>query len=278
MSLSYRFTTNSQGYSDWEWDSKEEKGLRVLALGDSFTEGFGAEQNQSWVAQISKLDTVKKIKWYNGGVSGSDPFINFFALNNELKQLNLDIVVQIYSSQDFDEDVLLRGGSSRFKDSGLLYKSIPKSEIFYAYSHIIRMIHRLRSGKVFFIPISELERNSTQTSFDELVKDYRNWAEKNQIHIILIFFHTDPYYYSLGRNMPEIDLQSKKINNWLTIKSISDCYREEYSERKDTFRQLWWKNDGHHNAQGYEMMAKCIEEVIELVIDSVYQRKMNQEL
>ncbi len=272
----FRFTTNSQGYSDGEWRLKDGREFRILALGDSFTEGFGAEQNRSWVAQISKSDTTKELKWYNGGISASDPFTNFFALENELYKLKPDMVVQIYTSQDFEEDVLLRGGMERFKNKQLSYKEKPKREIFYAYSHIFRMIYKLKSGRKIFIPVSELKKNNPKSSFAELVKNYNNWAEKHQITVVLIFFHTSSYYYSAEDYVSEIDLGSKRRSKWLMIKSLSDCYRKEYLNKGETFNLLWWENDGHHNAQGYQMMAKCIEEVIRPVIDSVYQVKINQ--
>ena len=39
--------------------------------------------------------------------------------------------------------------------------------------------------------------------------------------------------------------------------------------------QLYWVNDGHHNAKGYEMMAKSILPEVQTIIDSIRHSPIN---
>ncbi|MCO5249552.1 MAG: hypothetical protein M9887_11475 [Chitinophagales bacterium] len=269
----FQYFTNNWGYSDKEWDDKESEDFKVLALGDSFTEGVGAAQDSSWVAQIAQLENQKNIKWYNAGISASDPFSNFYALENELGKLNPDLIIQVYTNRDFEEDILLRGGYERFKDGKLIYPRSPSIEILYAYSHIFRMIHHFGIERGFFVSSSHLKKLNLQTSFRDLVDLYSAWAIRHQTHVILLFFHTDSYYYSLSDKTFSLDIGDRKMNDYLSIKSISDCYKKEAEKMGLDFNQLWWSNDGHHNAKGYKMMAECIDDVIKPILDSLYQTK-----
>ena len=276
--FSYQFVTNSWGYSDQEWTPNDSNSFKILVLGDSFTEGVGTPQDSSWVAQISKFDTAKKLQGFNAGIAASDPFTNFYALEKELKNLNPNLIIQIYTNQDFNEDILLRGGMKRFKNEYLSYPSHSKMEIFYAYSHIYRMIYHRKSDKRYYVSKSDLKKLDVESSFQELIQLYNRWTIQNQIPVLLIFFHTESYYYSIADSFYPLDIENRKVSQYLKIKSVSACYRNEFKKRGDSFHQLWWENDGHHNSEGYKMMAKCIEDVISQELISLYDEKMNQKI
>jgi len=72
-------TTNKLGYSDYEIQSrKSAKEIRLLCLGDSFTEGDGAPFEKSYVFQLrDKFLNSTNYYIFNAGKCGSDPFFNF---------------------------------------------------------------------------------------------------------------------------------------------------------------------------------------------------------
>ncbi len=252
----YLYKINSWGYSDKEWDTTNNNQLKILALGDSFTEGFGVTQDSSWVAQISKKYSDRNIKWYNAGISASDPFANLYNLQHELYKLRPDIVVQIFSNQDFDEDCLLRGGYDRFKNNHLEYDKAPVFESFYAYSYIVRLFYNHLTNRNYFISFKDLKKAQSENYFNQLVQLYNDWAQINQTQVILVHYSTDYNYYNVG-NLSKID-SSRKVSDYLKIESVTSCYQESILNDLDSFKSLWWKIDHHHTAQGYRLMSNCI--------------------
>lgn len=271
----FLFKTNSWGYSDGEWDTSNEKDLKILALGDSFTEGVGATQDSSWVAQISKKYVDRNIRWYNGGISASDPFVNLYNLQHDLNKLKPDIVVQIFSNQDFEEDFLLRGGYERFQNNQLKYQKAPYSEYIYAYSHIVRLFQNLLTKKEYYISLENLKNNQSTYYFEQLVKRYNDWAQKNQTQVILVYYNTNSYYYKLDEES-KLDSAPKAISEYFKIESVTACYQKAIHQDFDKFKKLWWRNDGHHNAQGYRLMSNCIYDLIQPTVDSTYAVKFHQ--
>ncbi|MCO5229641.1 MAG: hypothetical protein M9958_00655 [Chitinophagales bacterium] len=267
--FSYEYHSNSWGYSDKEWSEKKDGKCRIIAFGDSFTEAFGVSQDSTWVAQISRMDVKKREEWLNGGISGSDPFTNFYNLENELYRLKPNVVVQIYSNQDFEEDILLRGTYDRFKNGKLEYEKTPFVEYLYAYSHIYRWVHNSLTGRFFYIPIQKIRNISIDSSFAQLAKLYNDWAQKNEVHVILIFYDTSFHYFK--EKKLSIDKSYQTLGNYLTIASVTDCYHEKYLQDTLNYKSLWWSVDGHHNREGYTVMANCIHQIVEPIIDAKFQ-------
>lgn len=265
----FLFKTNSWGYSDREWDTTNKKEFRILALGDSFTEGFGVTQDSSWVAQISRKYHDRNIKWYNGGISASDPFSNLYNLQHELYQLKPDLVVQIFSNQDFEEDLLLRGGFERFKNNQLVYPKVPFFENIYAYSYIVRLFYNHFTKRNYFISFNDLNKSQSENYFNQLVELYNDWAQKNQVQVVLVHYCTDYNYYKVG-NLSKID-SSYKVSDYLKVESVTACYQESIQNDLESFKSLWWEIDHHHNAKGYRLMSNCIYNLIQPTVDSTYE-------
>lgn len=270
--FSYAYQINSWGYNDIEWDSTKPEGvLRVLALGDSFTEGFGAPQDSSWVAQIRNINFGRPIEWLNAGISAADPFINFHALRTELHRFQPDIIIQIISNQDLQEDIPLRGGLDRFKEDGSLnYSARPPFERLIAYSHLSRLLQSvLTIPRIFYR--AETKKEAIDASLEkvsELIDSYANWSIENQnVPIIIIPYQVSPQMYLEKQyKLEELYLMHSKSES-VAIISMFDCYKNRGLNNKRTFSRLWWPVDRHHTSQGYQMMAECIAEAIRPMIE-----------
>lgn len=95
---------------------------------------------------------------------------------------------------------------------------------------------------------------------------------------MLIFYHTDLFYYIKRKTVYPLDFDSELKDGNLYVRSLYDCYNREFLKLDENFKELWWQNDGHHNSKGYKLMAKCIDEVTRPIVDSVYTKKMNVKL
>jgi lysophospholipase L1-like esterase len=73
--FSYRVRTNSLGFRDREFSVKRGAKFRILALGDSFTFGFGVEVNQSWpkVLEARLRNAGYDVEIANLGRPGASP-------------------------------------------------------------------------------------------------------------------------------------------------------------------------------------------------------------
>jgi hypothetical protein len=95
--FSYPRKANSLGFADMEWPiMKKSHEKRILALGDSFTEGDGTPYDSSYVAILRTELNVLADSFYvmNAGACGSDPFYNYVNLKDRLLTYQPDIIIQ----------------------------------------------------------------------------------------------------------------------------------------------------------------------------------------
>lgn len=121
----WRFATNAQGFrSDRDIPYDKTPGrLRVLALGDSHTEGFEVRQEFTYSAVIERWlnshDTPTEV--INTGVSGFGTAEELAFLENEGIKYHPDVVVYGLYANDFDDNV--RSGLFAVEGGALTVKS-----------------------------------------------------------------------------------------------------------------------------------------------------------
>lgn len=127
----YSLETNSMGFRDVERSqTKPPKVKRILCLGDSFTEGFGAGADSTWPSILSRRlafleDSFEVI---NAGVYGTDPVIAFEIYKRHFKTFDIDhVILAINGSERFD--FFVRNGRECFLESGTVkFMDPPKFE------------------------------------------------------------------------------------------------------------------------------------------------------
>jgi len=106
---SWQFVTNAQGFRDQRDFNyvKLEGRLRVLALGDSHTEGFEVRQSQTFSAIIERYLNVRGVdaEVLNTGISGFSTAEEFVFLTNEGIRYDPDVVVLGFYANDFEDNV-----------------------------------------------------------------------------------------------------------------------------------------------------------------------------
>ena len=106
---SWKFVTNSKGFRDArEIAYAKPKGtLRVLALGDSHTQGYEVRQDETYAAALERFLTARGIpaQAINAGVSGFSTAEALAFLEAEGHKYDPDVVVLGFYANDFEDNL-----------------------------------------------------------------------------------------------------------------------------------------------------------------------------
>ena len=256
-------SVNSLGLSDKEHPlEKNENEYRIIGLGDSFTEGDGTHMDSTWLKFLEKKlkaqNLNKDVRFINAGVCGSDPFYEYKLLNDKLLAYNPDMVILCLNSTDIF-DVFYRGGMERFKEDGtVVYSKPPSFEPLFAISRISRLfIQKILHYNEMLIKKHSNSIELAEEKIFQLLLLFQNLSITKNFKLLIVFNPLDaevingytPMYNIIARlqnqtNIPHVDLLEYFIKNTQINKNNYTCY--------------YWKNDGHHNAKGYELFAEGI--------------------
>lgn len=256
--------SNSLGYSDQELTPRKSNDeIRVLNLGDSFTEGDGTDFDHSYVANLRRehsfLPDSTPITYFNAGKCGSDPFFGYKNYQDILASLDFNLVIQTLSTHDLENDLILRGGLERFQPN-LRLQLRPNNkflEHFYALSYVFR---------IFYLPFTDLNLLLSKLSFQEaiqktiqLIPVYQRECESHHATLVLVIL---PSKMEVVEDYPDYfkkliyELQKNKNIQLIDLRTQ---YRKKLTPDKQKFLQeYWWDIDWHHNTKGYQLMADGI--------------------
>lgn len=259
---------NSFGFADKEWQiRKPESKTRILALGDSFTEGDGAPQDSAYPILLEKI-LGNRYEVMNAGSCGSDPIFNYHNLEKRLLPYHPDIVLQTISDNDIFQDWGLRGGFERFIDDNTLRnRKAPIWEPLYAVSYTSRLFldELIASSLKFFSSDRYAFDPEVRKEKDKIIRNilnrYEKLASENQFKVYIIIL---PMKQDMGDSPYRFDTSSiqKYILNLQHVKYIDlkSRYQVFVPNKKELIENYYWKENGHHNSKGYQVMARCIAE------------------
>ncbi|MCF8463398.1 MAG: hypothetical protein K9G41_01050 [Flavobacteriales bacterium] len=256
----YPRSTNSLGLSDKEWQLKKPDSVfRIIALGDSFTEGDGAPADSTWPRLLEQQLTQKgqSVEVFNAGVCGSDPFQELMLLKYKLTEYEPDLVIVTISMQDLLEDIAVKGGMERFDPKQ--GKGPRFFELIYAYSHIARLIYNRVLGYSWVLVrenSSEFIEQITEKNIPELFKEFSEVIPNKNIMFVL-YPHQLQTEQGYVERLQQALYRNGKVRG-IAIRDLRPCYLEYINDSGSPTDSFWWKNDGHHNSEGYMMMAHCI--------------------
>jgi len=282
----YTIEHNSLAFAGPEWDTvKNPRALRIITLGDSFTEGDGAPQDSCYPVLLQKIldaDTIRTYEVLNAGVCGSDPVFGFKNLNERLMAFSPDIVIQTVSTNDALFDFLIRGGFERFTDDGKVrFKQAPKWEFTYAISYVLRVFFRAfgydASSPSEGMSSSEIEAQSNKI-LNEVAQKFDSLSNASGIKVIFVLL---PMKSELQEGKYDLNFSffEKRISEskGLTLFDLMPCYQRYAKMSGQELSDFYWKIDGHHNSRGYKMMAECISDEVRR-ISSNAENKQEEEL
>ena len=264
---------NSIGFSDKEIDTNKSDKIKIICLGDSFTEGDGANKDSSYVKFLDRSlhNKYQNLEIINAGRCGSDPFFDFKLLQDILIQYQPDIIIQSFTTNDLSFDMVMRGGNKRFKnDKTLSYQNNHWWTPIYAVSYSARILIQTIGGydkylinqKDYPHIIEKMKVESTQ-----LFEEYQNFTKEKNIDLIVFTLPFKDDFSKTENNDFHLEMKSNLSKFDLNFYNLQPCYEDEIKTNHAKFQDYYWIIDGHHNAKGYEMMAKCLEEIVTPLIE-----------
>ncbi len=258
---------NSEGLRDIEHNRSKLKGeYRIMALGDSFTEGFGVVYDDTWCSVLKRTlnkDSTNRVNIINGGFSGSDPFFSYRIFRERLISYNPDLVLLVINGSDI-MDVVVRGGNERFlNDSAVIYKPKPKLDYLFSKSHLFRFIIMKIYGYNWFL-IGPQERpgrlKEAKNNLAFVMDDFITLTSENSIDFAVIFhpFKKDILGGKYCRNFDFI--KSELVKNNIKFYDLLEFYQGKIDA--DNIYEYYWKEDGHLTPKGNVMFAEGIENFI----------------
>ncbi len=261
----YVLKTNSLGLRNEEISPiKDTNEYRIICVGDSFTEGFGTDEEHCWPRilerELSKVIKNKKINIINAGTAGSDVVFEYTFLTEKLLKYSPDMVINALNTSDIS-DLTVRGGFERFKSENVVkYKEPPSWEPVYARSYIFRhIIHDFYQLNELFIPKSgaKAEISNSVNIINSTLCRFKALSEKRGFVFVTILhpydnqiFDKNDYYSALENSISVID--GLHYHNMLAY------FKNDCGLYKDNLFQFYWKIDKHYNSKGYELMAEGI--------------------
>ncbi|HLP52850.1 MAG TPA: hypothetical protein VK154_18305 [Chitinophagales bacterium] len=257
----YERHANHLGFADKEWTLSKQGKKRIIALGDSFTEGDGAPPDSAFPALLQQMLNTSNdsVPWevLNAGTCGSDPVFDFEKLNGLLMPYQPDIVVQVISARDFTSDIEKRGGFERFKPGKTIaYKPLPA----WFYPAAVSNICQIVLGAIQYLgyPLAG-DENALKIKETELeiIDRYTTMARHKNFKVVFVVL---PYGPEVSAGSYKYDFATLKssLPHQAQLIDLLPAYRRWLAENDKKVTDVYWAYDGHHNATGYHMMATCI--------------------
>ncbi len=243
---SWQFITNKQGYrSNYDFSYDKAPGvLRVIALGDSHTQGYEVRQDYTFSAIIERYlsNNGYKAEVFNMGIGGFSTAEELVLLENEGIKYKPDYVVLAFCLNDFDDNIKaglfeLNGGELRAKSKeylpairieSFLYKLpftrfLSQNSYFYkllfetSWAYFQKLLHsKTEKGalKKNPIPKEELADYKVQLAGCLIERMYSLCKTNNIKFVILtipVILHEDKLVFHKGISSPLPDEMYQKI-------------------------------------------------------------------
>lgn len=277
--FSYPRTTNSLGYSDIEPRlNKDTNEIRIMTIGDSFTEGDGAPFDSSYPQLLKSIiqsnHPSANLSLINAGACGSDLYYDYTAYKLGLEKYKPDVVFFMVSTSDL-KDIFCRGGKERFKPDGTVsYKKAPWPEPIVAVSVVSRILF-IPFYNRGFIPrwgykkqlASEIER------ITRLMQELNDMAKASGSRIVILL-KPEIQECRAGKYEPDYTpiIEAGDILSNVRVCNLLSYYNNSNACGDNAYK-YYWRINKHHNSNGYKLMAEGAYATIAPVIDTIYRQK-----
>jgi lysophospholipase L1-like esterase len=263
----YEIRTNSLGFRDIEHPLAKPPGeFRLLAIGDSFTEGWGARFEHTWLNELGRRLNTKHagihIRTINAGVAGSDAFFGYRNLVDRLMVYQPDWVLVVINDSDI-LDVIVRGGMERFQPDGtIIGVDSPEMPFMYESSQFARFIlFELFDYTHALLRRPERNRRAQRAleKLKSLLLEYNALLEPQGVKFSLV---VQPYTKELVRQEyqrlgPLIEFAEQ---HQIDVIDTNSYIHKKLIAHENRLEDLYWPIDMHFTELGYRYFSEAIEE------------------
>jgi lysophospholipase L1-like esterase len=259
---------NSLGLPEREISAeKSPNEIRIIALGDSFTDGTGAPYESAWPRilerELASAKPGRPITVVNAGIGGSDVCFEYVLLRDRLLALSPDLVIVAVNTTDVD-DIVRRGGMERFRaDGSTVYARQPPSwEWLFAISFITRHVAQGVFHVDWLLMGKEerqiAEQQAALTILDTL-RDFRALSTAKGFDLIIVLHPGHVREIAEKRFSSQFSrvVETLAAEGGFTAIDLLSFYLEQ-GLMTEAPSDYFWPIDLHHNAAGYEIMGKAI--------------------
>lgn len=234
------------------------KGFKIIAIGDSYTQGDGVAYEYTWVKALEKKcnDSLKNNTLiYNAGVNGSDVFFNNEMLKQKLLPLKPNLVIECINRSDI-LDVYYRGGQERFCVNNKLCSPNKKWwEPLFKYSHNVRaflnIFFKYDKNLIKIDKFREIEEKGVDEIISQISKTQAICKEEKIDYLLLVIPNVNSLQFS-----GIFDTIDKKLPQQISSINVYDCMLKEF-QTKD-IKKYSWKENKHYNSEGYMLLSNFI--------------------
>ncbi len=254
---------NSLGFSDIEWihTLESDSTIRILCLGDSFTEGDGAPKDSSYPKLLEKLlkKNRRNYEVMNAGTCGSDPFFNYMAYKDLLSQYQPQVVLQELSTHDILADYMHRGGLERFGNKELISTKNIWWEPIYALSYTSRVFFNffgLADKIANSYKYDDIDSKKMNEDFRNLFNAYEQLTQKNGAKLVVVLL---PMKHETANGEYDFKLP---VPDGISKIDLLKHYQNKFHINNQNYQQYYWVEDAHHNSKGYNLMADGVYDTL----------------
>lgn len=263
--------TNSLGLSEREVpQEKAANELRLLALGDSYTEGVGTPYEGTWLKAVERHAAAalpaRQVTSFNGGVSGSDPWYGLVLLEDKLLPYRADVVFVAINASDVN-DVIIRGGRERFGADGITRpRPTPWWEWIYGVSFMARhVVHDVLGYNSLFIKESRWQdaRREAGAQLLQAVRAYQTLAARGGFRLVVVI-HPDKREASRARyerGFAAFVAEVKALPG-IEVVDVLDRWSTSGVLTANSAASLYWPIDGHNTPEGYAAFGRAVADAV----------------
>ena len=260
----YYREVNSFGFPEKELPlEKQANEFRILALGDSFTEGDGTAYDSSWVKVVERNMQAdfpdQMITTFNAGIGGSDVVYQTKLLEDKLLSLQPDVILVGINSSDIS-DLATRGGPERFQPDGTVKIVDPHSwEWIYGISYTFRtFIHavgyssRLNHDEKF-------DKALTPGLIVKTLSRMNDLAGSVQAGFLVFIHPVKPDLLDQAYHDPEMEvlLDSLDEASFSSVDLLPQFCASGLC-REEQIDEILWPVNLHFNAEGYRFFGEFV--------------------
>lgn len=239
---------------------------RVLALGDSYTEGVGAAYDESWVRVVERrlgaLPDGRRVRAYNAGISGNDLLLALAMFRDKFADFHPDLVLVALNNSDV-ADVMTRGGAERFRADGSIRGDRgPWWDWLYGINFLTRHVVHDLLGKSWLLLGPDEQEAAQAVARVELQKALAEIGALAASRGARFATALSPHQYEVKAGEYEAGFKPLAADLVATdparVIDLLAQYQASGALTPDNSGEYYWTLDFHHNAKGYALMGETI--------------------